>query len=253
MKESTHGGGPATSKGPDITSQRYAGGKPKLRRFHQARWDEPIIFELSQPGQRGILVPRVEPEIRAQVGDPLAGLPERMRRQKPPALPEISQPGVLRHYVRLSQENLGTDLNVDVGQGTCTMKYSPKINDQLAASPKMAELHPLQDEATIQGILEVMWRFEQILKEISGMDRFSLQPGAGSAAIYTNASIIRAYHDARGELDQRDEIITTIFSHPSNAACARTPASKSSPCTRMTTAIQTWRHSKPLCPNEPQG
>jgi len=206
----------------DISQHRFTNGRPNPRRFHQARWDEPIIFELSQPGQRGILVPRVEPEIRAQVGDPLAGLPETMRRQKPPALPEMSQPGVLRHYVRLSQENLGTDLNVDVGQGTCTMKYSPKINDQLAASPKMAELHPLQDEATIQGILEVMWRFEQILKEISGMDRFSLQPGAGSAAIYANASIIRAYHDARGELGQRDEIITTIFSHPSNAACART-------------------------------
>jgi glycine dehydrogenase subunit 2 len=82
MKESTHaGGGAAASGGRDITSQRYASGRPKLRRFHQARWDEPIIFELSQPGQRGILVPQVETEIRAQVGDPLADLPETMRRQ----------------------------------------------------------------------------------------------------------------------------------------------------------------------------
>jgi glycine dehydrogenase subunit 2 len=210
----------------DVTRERYTDGKPNLRRFHQARWDEPIIFELSQPGQRGILVPEVEEGMKAQAGDVLAALPETMRRQSPPALPELSQPQVLRHYARLSQENLGADLNVDVGQGTCTMKYSPKVNDQLAASPKMAALHPLQDERTVQGILEVMWRFEGILKEISGMDRFSLQPGAGSAAIYVNAAIIRAYHAARGEGAQRDEIITTLFSHPSNAACAQTAGFK---------------------------
>jgi glycine dehydrogenase subunit 2 len=128
--------------------------------------------------------------------------------------------------MRLSQENLGADLNIDVGQGTCTMKYSPKINDQLASSPKVTELHPLQDEATVQGILELMYRFEGLLKEISGMSRFSLQPSAGSAAIYTNVAIIRAYHEAQGEGGERDEMITTIFSHPSNAACARTAGYK---------------------------
>jgi len=210
----------------DITKQRYTNGKPNLRRFHQAKWDEPIIFELSREGQRGILVPEVEDGIRNEVGDVLATLPEEMRRKQPPKLPELSQPQVLRHYVRLSQETLGTDLNIDVGQGTCTMKYNPKVNDQLARMPQVAELHPLQDEETVQGILEVMYRFEQILKEISGMDQFSLQPGAGSAAIYTNASIIRAYHESRGEPGQRDEIITTIFSHPSNAACAKTAGFK---------------------------
>ena len=206
----------------DITKERYRDGKPVLRRFHQARWDEPIIFELSRAGQRGILVPEVEEEIRARAGDVLADLPDGMRRKNPPALPELSQPQVVRHYARLSQENLGADLNVDIGQGTCTMKYSPKINDQLAANPKLLDLHPFQDEETVQGILEVMYEFEQILKEISGLDRFSLQPGAGSAAIYANVSIIRAYHEAGGESKQRDEIITTIFSHPSNAACAKT-------------------------------
>jgi len=210
----------------DITRHRYEKGKPRLRRFHQARWDEPIIFELSREGQRGILVPEVEEEIREQVGDTMASLPDYMRRKRPPGLPEVSQPQVLRHYVRLSQENLGTDVNIDVGQGTCTMKYSPKINDQLARAPKLADLHPLQDEDTVQGILDIMYRFEQILKEISGLDRFSLQPGAGSAAIYTNVSIIRAYHAKRGEGERRDEIITTIFSHPSNAACAKTAGYK---------------------------
>lgn len=210
----------------DITQQRFTDGRPNLRRFHQARWDEPVIFELSRSGQRGILVPEVEEEMRARAGDVLADLPQAMYRKEPPALPELSQPQVVRHYGRLSQELLGADLNIDIGQGTCTMKHSPKINDQLAASPKLCDLHPLQDEETIQGILEVMYRFEQILKEISGLDRFSLQPGAGSAAIYTNVSIIRAWHEAQGEAGQRDEIITTIFSHPSNAACAKTAGYK---------------------------
>jgi glycine dehydrogenase subunit 2 len=195
--------------------------KPMPRRFHQASWDEPVIFELSQPGARGVLVPSVEPGIEQEVGDVVTELPQGLRRNTPPALPEMSQLHVLRHYVRLSQENLGVDLNIDVGQGTCTMKYSPKVNDQLARSPKLADLHPLQDEATVQGILEVMWRLEQCLKEISGMDRFSLQPGAGSAAIYANVAMVRAYHASRGEGEQRNQVITTIFSHPSNAACAK--------------------------------
>jgi glycine dehydrogenase subunit 2 len=209
-----------------ISKHRFSDGKLNLRRFHQAQWDEPIIFELSRQGQRGLLVPPVEDEIKEQVGDVLATLPANMRRARPPQLPELSQPQVLRHYARLSQENLGADLNVDVGQGTCTMKYSPKVNEQLARAPKMADLHPLQDERTVQGILEIMVRFEGMLKEISGLDRFSLQPGAGSAAIYTNVSIIRAYHEMQGEAGQRDEVITTIFSHPSNAACAKTAGFK---------------------------
>jgi glycine dehydrogenase subunit 2 len=200
--------------------------KPKIRRFHQARWDEPVIFELSKPGQRGVLPPEIEEDIIKEVGDVMILLPETMRRRKLPELPEVSQPQVLRHYSRLSQENLGADLNIDVGQGTCTMKYSPKINDQLAQNPKLTELHPLQDGSTVQGILEILYCFEQFLKEISGLDRFTLQPGAGSAAIYTNASIIRAYHASLGQLDKKDEIITTIFSHPSDAACAKTAGFK---------------------------
>ena len=194
--------------------------KPAMRRFHQASWDEPVIFELSQPGQRGMLIPE-EPGIEQEVGDVVGSLPDCLRRKTPPRLPEMSQLHVLRHYDRLSQENLGVDLNIDVGQGTCTMKYSPKVNDQLARSAKVTDLHPLQDETTVQGILEVMYRLEQFFKEISGMDRFTLQPGSGSVAIYTNVSMIRAYHAVHGEAGQRDEVITTIFSHPSNAACAK--------------------------------
>ena len=200
----------------DITAKR-----PKIRRFHQAKWDEEVIFELSQEGDRGILVPEAEEDLKNEVGDVLSSIPHGVRRKRPPELPEVSQSRVLRHYMRLSQETLGTDLNIDVGQGTCTMKYSPKINEHLSRSPKMNEIHPLQDEGTVGGILEVMYRFKQILKEVSGMDEFSLQPASGSQGIYANASIIRAYHEEQGEADKRDEMITTIFSHPSDAACAR--------------------------------
>ena len=195
--------------------------KPALRRFHQARWDEPIIFELSCPGERGVLVSRPEPGVHAAVGDVVAALPASLRRTAPPALPEIGQMRVLKHYLRLSQENLGADLNVDVGQGTCTMKYSPKVNDAIIRTPQLVDLHPLQSADSVQGVLEIIWRTERMLAEISGMTRVSLQTSGGSAAIWTNISMIRAYHASQGESNQRDEVITTIFSHPSNAACAK--------------------------------
>ena len=194
------------------------GGKIKLRKFHQAKWDEPIIFELSVRGERGILVPETEEEVEKSVGDGVSILPENMIRKKPPQLPEISQMRVLKHYLRLSQQCLGADLNVDIGQGTCTMKYSPKINDVLARSYKVTEPHPLQDESTVQGALEIMYKLDTFLREISGLSKFSLQPGGGSSAILGMVSIIKAYHDYNRESDQRDEIITTIFSHPSDAA-----------------------------------
>jgi len=194
--------------------------KEKLRDFHQAKWDEPIIYELSNGGERGILIPEAGEAIEAEIGDGISKLPDNMVRRKAPLLPELSQMQVLRHYLRLSQENLGADLNVDVGQGTCTMKYSPKINEQFAASPKLTDLHPLQDEDTVQGILEIMYKLDLFFREISGLDRFTLQPGSGSQAILAMVSIIQAYHKSRGELNKRDEIITTIFSHPSDAAAA---------------------------------
>jgi len=205
----------------DIRRHRTGEAGPLPRRFHQAQWDEPVIFELSTAGARGVLVPEVESEVADAAGNVLETIPEPLRRASPPALPELSQVHVLRHFLRLSQETLGADLNIDVGQGTCTMKHSPKINEQLARLPEISELHPLQDEDTVQGMLEIFYRFEQILKEISGLDRFTFQPGAGSQAIYTNAAIIRAYHATNGQAEQKDEIITTIFSHPSDAACPK--------------------------------
>ena len=99
---------------------------------------------------------------------------------------------VLKHYLHLSQENLGADLNVDVGQGTCTMKYSPKVNEAIIRTPQLVDLHPLQSEDSVQGVLEIIWRTERMLAEISGMSRVSLQTSSGSAAIWSNISMIRA-------------------------------------------------------------
>lgn len=190
----------------------------KVRSFHQARWNEAIIFELSRKGERGILPPRAEAAVEAVVGDRDGLVPAAMRRNTPPALPEISQPRVLRHYARISQETLGADVNIEIGQGTCTVKYSPKVNDQLARLPEVAELHPRQDPATVQGMLQIMYETDCAMREISGMDRFTFQPSGGSQAILTMAAIARAYHEARGEGDRRREVITTIYSHPSDAA-----------------------------------
>ncbi len=188
--------------------------------FHQAKWDEELIFELHQPGERGIAVATVEKGIAAEVGDGLSALPAHMVRQKAPELPEVGQMRVVKHFTRLSQEVLGGDVNIDIGQGTCTLKYNPKINDVLASNPRIARLHPLQDERTVQGALEVLHSLDLYMREISGMDRFSFQPASGSAAILNMVSIIQAYHHDRGDGEIRDEIITTIFSHPSDAAAA---------------------------------
>jgi len=192
--------------------------KTKERKFHQAKWDEPVIFELNNEGEKGIIMPEAENEIEAEVGDGISALPDNMIRKEPPALPELGQMQVLKHYLRISQETLGADFNVDIGQGTCTMKYSPKINEHFASNPKFTELHPSQDENTIQGILEILYKLDLFLREVSGLDKFTFQPSGGSQAILTMASIIQSYHELNGEGDQRDEMITTMFSHPSDAA-----------------------------------
>ena len=182
--------------------------------FHEAKWDEPIIYELSKPGERGILPPHAEEKVRKTVGDGVSALPEGLRRKQTVNLPELSQSRVLRHYLRLSQETLGADVNIEIGQGTCTMKYSPKVNEQLSRS--LFDLHPLQDPSTVQGILKIFHETDRYMQEISGMSRFTFQPGGGSQGLFTMASVVRAYMDSRGET--RDEFISTIYSHPSDAA-----------------------------------
>jgi glycine cleavage system P protein (glycine dehydrogenase) subunit 2 len=194
--------------------------KTKIRKFHQAKWDEPIIFELSSPGERGILVQEPDPKIEDEVGRAESLVPDQVLRKTLPALPELGQMQVLKHYLRISQENLGADLNVDIGQGTCTMKYSPKVNEKFATNPKLTELHPYQDESTVQGTLEIIYNLDLFLQAVSGMNKFTFQPGGGSLAVLAMTSLVQAHFQDKGEQDQRDEIITTIFSHPSDVAAA---------------------------------
>lgn len=189
-----------------------------VRDVHQASWNEPIIFELDQPGERGILVPKCEKEISDIVGLGTDKIPSSLKREGLPKLPEINQKRVLTHYLRLSQEVLGGNINPEIGQGTCTVKYNPVVNDDLAGSEKVRFVHPEQPVESIQGILQILHESDIMMQEISGMDKFSFQPGGGSQATMAMASIVRMYHRVRGEEDQRDEILTTIYSHPSDAA-----------------------------------
>lgn len=189
-----------------------------LRRYHAAVWDEPVVIELGAPGRRGVVPPATEPEIAEAVGDAEALVPAAMRRRTRPALPELSEPEVLRHYEHLSQQTLGM-MGISLF-GTCTMKYNPRVNEAVTARPQVAEVHPYQDEDTLQGVLEVIHRFDLILRELSGMDRFVFQPGGGADAAYLHTCLSREYHAARGELGQRTEIITTAQAHPCNPATA---------------------------------
>jgi len=196
----------------------------KIRDYHAPRWNEPIIHELSNPGERGLIPPKSERKIREKIGRGISLVPESMRRKNRPDLPELSQAHVLRHFLRLSQMTLGMELDIDLGVGTCTMKYSPKVNEDLAAMIK--DIHPLQPEETIQGLLEIVYKFGNVfLREISGMDAFTFQPPGGSAGCYNNALIMRKYHADRGE-SHRDEVITTIYSHPCDAAAPATAGYK---------------------------
>jgi len=185
--------------------------------FHAARWNEPLIQDLSEPGARGLLPGAVEPAIRAGAGDALARVPAHVRRAAPPALPEVTQHRVVRHFTRLAQMTMGFDVTTDM-MGTCTMKYSPKVHEHIVRAARLADVHPGQDPETLQGVLAILYRFNRMMCAIAGMDEFTFQPASGAQGIYTNACLIRAYHAARGELGRRDEIITTAFSHPADAA-----------------------------------
>jgi glycine dehydrogenase subunit 2 len=194
--------------------------KNRIReRYQQQRWQEHSIYDLGSPGERGILPPAVDPDIKAIVGDPASLVPEGMLRKTALVLPEVAQPQIMRHYTRLSQEMLSEDSSVYFGMGTCSMKYNPKVNERLVNMEEFLELHPRQDEETVQGILEVMYSLGEALKAISGLDAVSLQPASGSQGVFSEASIIRKFHDTRGiGQDSKSEIITSIFSHPCNPA-----------------------------------
>ena len=139
-----------------------------------------------------------------------------MRRNDMPALPERTEPEVQRHYLKLSQQTLGM-VNISLF-GTCTMTYNPRVCEE--AARQLRAVHPLQHEDTLQGILQIIHGFDLILRELSGMDQFIFQAGGGADAAYTHCVVTRAYHQSRGELEQRNEIVTSIQAHPCNAATA---------------------------------
>ncbi len=197
-----------------------------MRRYHCATWNEPIIFEMGQRGQRGHLVPAVEDQIKSTTGNVASLLPSKMRRKQLPKLPELSESEVLTHYMHLSQQNFGYDSGIVAGVGTCTMKYSPKVNEQMCRAPQFADLHPLQDEDTVQGILQIMYRVCMWLQEITGMDEVNLHGGGGSHGVFTNVCMMKAYHKQNGELEQRTEVVVPLLSHPCNPAAAATAGFK---------------------------
>ena len=181
--------------------------------YSQAKWDEPLIIELSQPGRIGFNQFPAERNAGNQFR-----IPSRLRRTVPPRLPEVSEIEVVHHYTRLSQENFGVDLGI-YPLGSCTMKYNPKICDVIANSHKIRELHPYQDIRTAQGILQVLFEASDFLAKIVGMNKITLQPSAGAHGEYTGVLLMRAYHRDNGE-SGRDEIIIPNSAHGTNPASA---------------------------------
>jgi glycine dehydrogenase subunit 2 len=188
--------------------------------FRQASWDEPLLFERSNPGVLGHQFPIAQEGIKKALGTLGKIFPEKMRRKQIPLLPEISEPQLVRHFTRLSQMNFSVTSGT-YPLGSCTMKYNPMVNDWAANNTSFAWLHPYQDVSMTQGALEVMWELEQWLAEISGMDAVTLQPAAGAQGEWTGVMMIRAYHRCvTNECDQRNEIIIPDAAHGTNPASA---------------------------------
>jgi glycine cleavage system P protein (glycine dehydrogenase) subunit 2 len=168
-----------------------------------------LIYEKSQPGRRGIGVPK--PDL------PVPEVPPELRRAEPPRLPELAEPEVLRHFTELSTRNFGIDTGF-YPLGSCTMKYNPRINERLVGLPGFAALHPLADEDAAQGALELEWELQEILREVTGLDAVSLQPAAGSQGELTGLMLFRSYFADRGEGEQRRKIVIPDTAHGTNPA-----------------------------------
>jgi glycine cleavage system P protein (glycine dehydrogenase) subunit 2 len=169
-----------------------------------------LIYEKSSPGRRASIIPRPD-------GLPAPDVPEELRRGEPPRLPEVPEFELVRHFTEISTRNFGVDTGF-YPLGSCTMKYNPRINERLAALPGFARLHPLQEEEGSQGALELMWRLQEILAEVTGLDAVSLQPAAGSQGELTGLMLVRAYFAARGEAEQRRKVVIPDTAHGTNPA-----------------------------------
>jgi Glycine cleavage system protein P (pyridoxal-binding), C-terminal domain len=172
-----------------------------------------LIFELGQSGRRAVDLPACD----VPGPDAAALIPSAFQRRTPAALPEVSQPELIRHYTALSQRNFGVDSGF-YPLGSCTMKYNPKVNEDACRYSGFANIHPLQDENTVQGALEILADMEQYLAEIAGMDAVTMQPAAGAHGELTGIKLIRAYHRHRGE--NRTKVIVPDSAHGTNPATA---------------------------------
>ncbi len=168
---------------------------------------EPLICDLGAPGRTGAILPK--PDV------PEAELPGDLLRDDLD-LPEVSEMDVVRHFLRLSQFNYAIDKGF-YPLGSCTMKYNPKLNEDMARLPGFALVHPLQDPSTVQGALALMYQLQQWLAAISGMKGASLQPAAGAQGEFAGILMIRAYHHANGE-PHRTKIIVPDSAHGTNPA-----------------------------------
>ena len=172
----------------------------------------PLIFELSHPGRSGHGLPDYE------YGKTSASLPDTLCRAKAPALPEVDEPTVVRHYTNSSNNNFGVDTGF-YPLGSCTMKYNPKVNEAMVSRSSVANLHPAQPAATVQGALRIYRDLEKYLSEIGGMAEFTLNPFAGAHGEYTGLMVIRAYHLSRGD-EARRKVIVPDSAHGTNPASA---------------------------------
>ncbi len=171
-------------------------------------WPEaPLIFERSQPGRRAGRIP--------DYGLPPPELPSDLRRKRPPRLPEVSEPELVRHITALADRTFGVDTGF-YPLGSCTMKHNPRVNERVARLPGFRDLHPLQEDEGAQGALELMWQLQEILSEIAGLPAVTLQPAAGSQGELTGLMLMRAYFADRDEA--RDTIITPDTAHGTNPA-----------------------------------
>jgi len=172
--------------------------------------DEPLIFERSRTGCVGA-------DVAACGGEAAADVPAELLREPIEGFPEVSEPDVLRHFLRLSQWNFGAATTF-YPLGSCTMKYNPLANEVAARLPGFAALHPLTPDDMAQGALRLMWELQEMLAEISGMDAVSLQPAAGAQGELTGMKMVRAYHEDRG--DARTTVLIPASAHGTNPASA---------------------------------
>jgi len=172
-------------------------------------------MNLGRKGRKGYSLPAVEEGVRKSVGNVSSILPLRLMRTAPPRLPELSEVEVVRHFTRLSQMNYGVDLGF-YPLGSCTMKYNPKIDDLLTSA--IAQIHPYQDESTVQGVLEILYALSRWLAEITGTHEVSLQPAAGAQGEFSSALIIRSFHRLNEEAEKRTELIVPDSAHGTNPA-----------------------------------